>query len=101
MVRVFGTIYPFETVTYTLKKGELSQPVRTEFGYHLVKLNDSRAARGQIHAAHLLLRFAEKSTTQQQDSVKKRIDSVYALITSGKVSFEDAVKIIQMIKQHA
>lgn len=89
---VFGTIYPFETMVYSLKKGELSQPVRTEFGYHLVRLNDSRPARGQIHAAHLLLRFPEKATTAQQDSVKKRIDSVYALITSGKVSFEDAVK---------
>jgi peptidyl-prolyl cis-trans isomerase SurA len=33
---VFGTIYPFENAAYTLKKGELSEPVRTEFGYHLV-----------------------------------------------------------------
>jgi peptidyl-prolyl cis-trans isomerase SurA len=89
---VFGTIYPFETVAYSLKPKELSMPVRTEFGYHLVRLNDTRPARGQIHVAHLLLRFPEKPTEAQQDSVKKRIDSVYALITSGKMSFEEAVK---------
>ncbi len=89
---VFGTIYPFETVAYNLKKGELSQPVRTEFGYHLVRLNESRPARGQIHVSHLLLRFPEKATTEQQDTVHKKIDSVYALITSGKLTYDDAVK---------
>jgi peptidyl-prolyl cis-trans isomerase SurA len=90
---VFGTIYPFENLVYNLKKGEVStQPVRTEFGYHLVRLNDTRAARGQVHVAHLLLRFPEKATQAQQDSVKKKIDSVYALITSKKLTFEEAVK---------
>ncbi len=90
---VFGTIYPFETTVYSLKPGEVSaMPVRTEFGYHLVKVNAIRPARGQIHVAHLLLRFPEKATQQQKDSVKKKIDELYAAITSGKMSFEDAVK---------
>ena len=89
---VFGTIYPFENAAYTLKKGELSQPVRTEFGYHLVKLNDTRASRGQIHVAHIMVRFPDKSTPEQQADAKKKIDSVYTLLASNKMSFEDAVK---------
>lgn len=90
---VFGTIYPFETAAYSLKPGETSAtPVRTEFGYHLVKVNQVRNARGQIHAAHLLLRFPEKATDAQKDSVKKKIDAIYADITSGKISFDEAVK---------
>ena len=89
---VFGTIYPFETAAYTLKKGAMSDVVRTEFGYHLVMLNDTRPARGQIHVAHLLLRFPDKATEAQKDSVKKRIDAIYADISSGKISFDDAVK---------
>lgn len=89
---VFGTIYPFESAAYSLKKGELSEPVRTEFGYHLIRVNDTRPARGQIHVAHLLIRFPDKATQAQRDSVHKLVDSVYALITSGKLSFEDAVK---------
>ncbi len=91
---VFGTIYPFETAAYTLKPGQTSgAPVRTEFGYHIVKLIDTRPARGQIRVAHILMRFPDKTATQQQqDSVHKKADSVYALITSGKISFEDAVK---------
>ena len=89
---VFGTIYPFENAAYTLKKGELSEPVRTEFGYHLVKVNDTRASRGQMHVAHLMIRFPEKATEAQQAEAKHKIDSIYTLLTSKKTNFEDAVK---------
>lgn len=89
---VFGTIYPFETAAYTLKKGELSMPVRTEFGYHLVRVNNTRSARGQIHVAHLLIRFPENATDSQKTEVHKRIDSVYNLLVNKKITFEDAVK---------
>ena len=89
---VFGTIYPFESMAYSLKKGQVSQPVRTEFGYHLIKLNNSRPARGQIHVAHLLIHFPDKATEAQKDAAHKKVDSVYALIRSGKITFEEAVK---------
>lgn len=89
---VFGTIYPFETVAYSLKPGEVSAPVRTEFGYHLVKLNNSRPARGQIHTAHILVRFPENATQTDKDAAKKKIDSVYNLLNTNKVSFDDAVR---------
>ena len=88
---VFGTIYPFENACYTLKKGELSQPVRTEFGYHLVKVNATRPARGQIHVEHLMIRFPDKATDADKDAAKRKIDSIYGLITAGKIGFEDAV----------
>ncbi len=89
---VFGTIYPFESAAYSLKAGEVGGPVRTEFGYHLIKLNESRTARGQMHVAHLLVRFPEKATPEQQAAAKKTVDSIYALLTSGKKTFDDAVK---------
>jgi hypothetical protein len=40
----FETAYPFETAVYKLSPGEISMPVRTNFGYHLIQLADRRKA---------------------------------------------------------
>lgn len=37
-------IYPFETACYSMKVGDISMPVRTRFGYHVIKLTDRRPA---------------------------------------------------------
>lgn len=89
---VFGTIYPFENAVYSMKVGEISQPVRTEFGYHLVKLVNTRKARGQIRAAHILIHFPENATQKQKDSLRLKAEEVHQLISSGKISFEEAVR---------
>lgn len=88
---VFQTVYPFETAAYTAKAGEVSQPVRTQFGYHLVKLNSARPAQGEIHVAHILLKYPEKVTDVEKGAIKKRIDSIYSEINKGALTFDDAV----------
>jgi peptidyl-prolyl cis-trans isomerase SurA len=89
---VFGTIYPFENAAYSAKPGELSMPVRTEFGYHLVKVNKTRAARGQIRVAHLLVRFPDNATAAQKDTVKRKVEGIMKDVQTGATTFEDAVK---------
>ena len=88
---VFGTIYPFENAVYTLKPGELSQPVRTQFGYHLIRVNETRPSRGSMQVAHILFRLPEKATPAEKDSLKKVADNVYAQLSSGKMTFDTAV----------
>jgi peptidyl-prolyl cis-trans isomerase SurA len=88
---VFQTVYPFESAAYNLKPGQISMPVRTQFGYHLVKLNNVRPAQGEIHVAHVMLKFSDKATDADKAKVKIRIDSVYNLLSQDKLAWDDAV----------
>ena len=82
---VFRMVYPFETAAYKTKKGEISMPVRTRFGYHLVKVNDIRDNRGQVTVAHIMLMKAENPI--EGEAVKNTIEDIYKKIKQGE-SFE-------------
>ncbi|MBR4505256.1 MAG: peptidylprolyl isomerase [Bacteroidales bacterium] len=49
----FDMVYPFENAAYGLKVGEVSMPVRTRYGYHLIKLHDYVELHGKCDIAHL------------------------------------------------
>ena len=56
----------FETAAYALKPGEISQPVLTQFGYHLIRLDERKGDTLTLH--HILFRI------QQSDSAATRTD---------------------------
>jgi len=84
----FDMVFPFENAAYKLKKGEISMPVRTRFGYHLIYLTDSIPAIGEAKAAHIYIRNSNE--TSPVDSAKMRIDELYQQLQNGK-AFEDLV----------
>lgn len=70
-------VYPFEEAAYRLNIGEVSNPIRTQFGYHLIKVFDKRPSSGEVEVSHILIRGSD-------DNAKKLIDEVYSqLLRSG------------------
>ncbi len=88
---VFSMVYPFENAAYRTNVGEVSKITRSRFGYHIVMPTDKRIARGTAEVAHIMTIANEKSTPEQREKAKARIDEVYSKLTSGE-RFEDLVR---------
>ncbi len=88
---VFDMVYPFETAAFNTEAGKISKPVRTDYGYHVVKVTDRIPALNDFVVAHLFLGFPKNATAADSARVKVRIDSLYNLLKNG-AKFEDLVK---------
>ncbi len=84
-------VYPFENAVYNLKTGELSQAVRTRFGYHIIKLTDIRSNPGELTAAHIMVKAGSKVGPDELIKAKAKIDSIHKLLKDGG-NFEELAK---------
>ncbi len=82
------TQYAFENVVYSLDKGGISGIVRTDAGYHLIKILDVRPNQGKIRLAHILVSVGVDAPTAQQVDAKNRIEQVKKYLEKGDESFE-------------
>ncbi|HHN47820.1 MAG TPA: peptidylprolyl isomerase, partial [Bacteroidales bacterium] len=87
----FDMVYAFESAAYAIQKDEVSMPVRTDFGYHLIYLADRKPAMGQANAAHILLLYPPEATAKDSLELKEKIDMIYAKLEAGE-SFGDLAR---------
>lgn len=83
----FQMVYPFEEAAYNTPVGKISNPVRTRFGYHLIKVADQRPARGTMKAAHIMVATGKDATPEEIESARKKINEIYDKLKAGE-SFE-------------
>jgi peptidyl-prolyl cis-trans isomerase SurA len=83
----FRMVYAFESAAYKTKQGEVSMPVRTRFGYHLVKVVDARANRGEVTVAHIMIMKSANMTPEDTQKAKSTIQDIYTKLKQGE-SFE-------------
>ena len=84
----FKMVYDFESVAYNTPVGEVSEPFRTQFGYHVVKVNDKRPSRGTITAAHIMVGLNQKDSLLVPE---ERINEIYKKLSQGE-SFDALAK---------
>ncbi len=81
---VFDMVYPFETAAYNTKVGEISMPVRSQFGYHIIKTVDIRKSSGSVEVKHIFLISNDKTEKEKAESAAKRIEEIYAKLQAGE-----------------
>ena len=82
--------YDFENQVYNTPVGSISKPFTTQFGVHMVRVNDKRD-RNDVHAKHILKLFPQNATDEQKAQCKVKIDSIYGLLLAG-ADFEEMAK---------
>jgi len=73
-------VYPFEEAAYNTPEGSVSPIIRTQFGYHLVKVKARKPARGEVEVSHMLLRTGATN----DEKVKSTIFSLYDQLKAGR-----------------
>ena len=74
---VFDMVYPFETGAYNTKEGEISMPVRSDFGYHIIKVQSMTEAMGMIQAAHIFLQLPFDASEEDEAAMKQKAENIY------------------------
>lgn len=75
-------VWPFEKAMYELPLNEISTPIKSNYGYHVIKVHNRRAAWGQVNARHIMKMSNERMTQDMQAKkyqeiieIKKRLDA--------------------------
>jgi peptidyl-prolyl cis-trans isomerase SurA len=76
-------VYPFESMAYNTPVGEFSHPFKTRYGYHILKVNDIRPARGKVQVAHIMLRLSNQMLPNDSAFVENRIYQIYDSLNNG------------------
>ena len=73
----FKMLASFEDVAYATKVGAVSNPFRTQYGYHILAVDDFRVSKGALEVAHILI-------TDTTAVGKSKIDEVYSKIQENE-----------------
>lgn len=84
----FKMVYEFENMAYKTKVGKISMPFKTQFGYHIVIVEDKRESRGERTVAHIMI---SNKRDENQEDPQTRINEIYQKIQQGE-SFEALAK---------
>ncbi len=83
-------VQPFEDAAYTMRPGEISNPVLTNFGYHIIKVQDRQPNPGQVQVSHILVRI-DPSNPNGEDLAKRKVNDIYTQIQMETTVWEDIV----------
>lgn len=90
-----GAMVPeFEDAVYGLQKGEYTKyPIRTQFGYHIIKVTDILPNQGPVHVSHIMKRLNPNDTPEDSIRAMAELSAYRDSIIAGK----DFAQVARMI----
>ena len=90
---VFDMVYPFETGAYNTPEGEISMPIRSDFGYHIIKVASVTDALGMVSVAHIFLELAADASDEDVKAMQEKADNIYKeIMDQGGKNWDEAVR---------
>lgn len=81
-------VHQFEDAAYNLSIGQISDPVLTDFGYHIIKLEDKKPNPGEIRVSHILVRSQIGDPVSEERALRK-VGEIYSELQKSESVWEE------------
>jgi peptidyl-prolyl cis-trans isomerase SurA len=76
-------VYPFESMAFNTKVGDISMPVRTRYGYHIIKIIDRRKAQGEVLVSHIMVKITPNMSKEDSLNAFNKITEIHGKLKAG------------------
>lgn len=88
---ILDMIYPFEKAAYNTPVGQVSMPVRTQFGYHLIHIQDKHPFITKIYVSQIFFKDTAALDYEPSADLKAKMDDLKRKYKAG-ITFAELAK---------
>ncbi|SIS52797.1 peptidylprolyl isomerase [Belliella pelovolcani] len=81
-------VHQFEDAAFGIEVGEISEPILTNYGYHIIKLEDRKPNPGEIRVSHILVR-SQSGDPVAEERALRRVGDIYTELQKEESVWEE------------